>query len=69
MRWKIAGLCALALTAPLGCPHAFGKGGTLDRAASKDLKEQLGTERCDETKLDRFCGVGADRDLCVEECG
>jgi hypothetical protein len=69
MRWKTAGLCALALIGTLGCPHAFGRGGTIDRAASKDLKAQLGTARCDEQQLETFCGVGADWELCIEECG
>ena len=69
MPWKTAVLCALALVGTLGCPHAFGRGGTVDKAAHKDVKEQLDTTRCNEDELKRYCGEDADEDECAERCG
>ncbi len=69
MHWKTAVLCALALVGTLVCPHAFGKGGTLDRATSKDMREQFGTKRCNEEQLLLYCGEGSDADECADRCG
>jgi hypothetical protein len=69
MRWKTAGLCALALVGTLGCPHAFGRGGTIDRATLKDLEELLDTTKCSQEELDDYCNLGADLQRCLEECG
>ena len=69
MHWKTAGLCALMLVGALGCPHAFRRGGTLDRAASKDLRDQLGTKRCTLVELEIYCGEGSDEEECIEKCG
>jgi hypothetical protein len=69
MRWKTAALCALALAGTLGCPHAFGRGGTIDRATLKDLEEHLATTKCTQDQLDLYCGMGADIERCLQECG
>jgi hypothetical protein len=46
MRWGLLVLCALSLAALLGCPHAFGRGGTIDRAARKAIEEHAQTGKC-----------------------
>jgi hypothetical protein len=39
MRGGIVSLWVLALTCLWGCPHTFGRGGTIDRAAAEDAEE------------------------------
>ncbi len=39
MRWRLYVLCALSFAGLLGCPRAFGRGGTLEAAARKDIEE------------------------------
>jgi hypothetical protein len=69
VHWKTAVLCSLALAGLLGCPHAFGRGGTIDRATLKDLKEHLDPEKCTDEDLKTHCELGADLEQCLKECG
>jgi hypothetical protein len=78
MRWKAAliGWVALSL---LGCPHAFGRGGTIDRAAAKDTRQQVAQpedlrksqktpEPCPPwEELEQLC-EDQDDDICPKEC-
>lgn len=68
MRWTTAGLCALSLVGTLGCPHAFGRGGTIDRAMRKDLKERLKNGGCTLDQFDRVCAEGKDLEECLDQC-
>jgi hypothetical protein len=63
-----AGLCALSLVGTLGCPHAFGRGGTIDKAMLKDLKERLKDGRCTEDDFRRYCAPGMDLEDCLDQC-
>jgi hypothetical protein len=69
MRWKTAGLCVLALVGSLGCPHSFGRGGTLDKAVRKDVKEGLDTQKCTQEELELYCDEDPDGAECLRECG
>jgi hypothetical protein len=72
MRWQMAGVCALLMAGTLGCPHAFKRGGTIDRAAQKDVKESLDTVERDCTDQERalFCPRGQeDSEECRQICG
>lgn len=40
-------LLVLLLAVMTGCPHAFGKGGTIDMAIRKDMAEYYSKRRCD----------------------
>jgi hypothetical protein len=68
MRWKTAWVCALLLAGNLGCPHAFGRGGTIDKAMHKDLMERLKNGRCSEDDRLFYCPVGGDPEECLENC-
>jgi hypothetical protein len=46
MRWRLLLLCALSLAGLLGCPHAFGREGTIALAAQKDIEEWLKMGKC-----------------------
>jgi hypothetical protein len=37
---------ALLLTVETGCPHAFGRGGTIEMALRKDLSESYSNRSC-----------------------
>jgi hypothetical protein len=74
MRWGATLVCVLSVGA-MGCPHAFGRGGTIDRAARKDAKEvaepsERGKlkERCPPPEeLEQLCEDPADA-ICPREC-
>lgn len=71
MKWTPV-VCAVWLAGLTGCPHAFGRGGSIDRAAEKDVKENLGPQRRDCTAEDRarFCANGQQRsEACLRVCG
>jgi hypothetical protein len=71
MRWKYAA-CVLWLAGLTGCPHAFGRGGTIDRAVAKDMKENVGPQRrrCTEEVRKRLCPTGQESsEECLEVCG
>ena len=69
MRWKAVGVFVLLLAGTLGCPHAFGRGGTIDKAMHKDLMEQLEDGQCSQTDIERICSPGGDVEACLKECG
>ena len=68
MRWKTAWGFALLLAGSLGCPHAFGRGGTIDKAMHKDLMEQLEGGHCTRSDLEIFCPPGGDVETCLKNC-
>jgi hypothetical protein len=66
----------LALLVLLGCPRAFGPGGTFDRALKKDqkarlepsrLREKAGPECPPDNELELLCEYPED-DICPKEC-
>jgi hypothetical protein len=64
-------VCTLLAVGALGCPHAFGRGGALDKAAHKDVKGNLepGGD-CSKQDYETFCGNGQeDSEECRQECG
>jgi hypothetical protein len=63
-----AGLCVLSLVGTLGCPHAFGRGGTIDRAMHKDLMAQLKDGKCTLDQINRYCAEGKDLEDCLDQC-
>lgn len=69
MRWKTAGLCVLALVGSLGCPHAFGRGGTIDRAAHKDVEQAFDFEECTEEEYQENCKPDHTSEKCRKACG
>lgn len=70
MKWKRVA-CALWLAGLTGCPHAFGRGGTIDRAVAKDVKESLEPiPDCTDELLERLCPVGqVHSEECLRVCG
>jgi len=69
MHWKTAVLCALALAGTLGCPHAFGRDGTIDRAASKDVEELLDSADCTDEEYKEHCAPDPSSEKCRKVCG
>jgi hypothetical protein len=69
MHWKTAALCALTLVGTLGCPHAFGRGGTIDKASHKDAREALELGDCTEDDYRQYCEPDANNEQCIEKCG
>jgi hypothetical protein len=71
MRWmQVASV--LWLVGLTGCPHAFGRGGTMERAAAKDTKENLDQQHPDCTPRVRkvLCPTGQPRsEDCLRVCG
>lgn len=70
MRWKSVA-CVLWLVGLVGCPHAFGRGGTIDRAVAKDLKESLELlPKCTDQVRRSLCPDGQERsEECLRVCG
>jgi len=68
MRWKTAWVCALLLAGTLGCPHAFGRGGTIDKASHKDLMEMLKDGPCSQKDLALYCKPGMSFEECLAAC-
>jgi hypothetical protein len=68
MRRKSAWGCALSLIGTLGCPHAFGRRGTIDRAIRQDIVERLQNGRCTPEQIDLHCAEGKDLEACLEPC-
>jgi hypothetical protein len=58
---------AAVLLGAAGCPHAFGRGGTIDRAVYKDIIENLRANDCNPEKVREVCGDEF-YDACMEEC-
>ena len=71
MRWKQVA-CVLWLAGLMGCPHAFGRGGSLEHAAAKDTKENLGpaVPECTDQLRRQLCPDGQPRsEDCLRVCG
>jgi hypothetical protein len=55
-----------------GCPHAFGRGGTIDRAVAKDMEENLGPQslECTDAVRKQLCPEGQEwSEECLRVCG
>ena len=65
-RWCIAAW-VLVVLAGVGCPHAFGKGGTIDQAWLKDYSENASARGCPEAELKEECGAEDFQD-CMANC-
>jgi hypothetical protein len=62
---SVAGMWLLLLTT--GCPHAFGRGGTIEQAALKDTIERPRKNSCHPDDVLESCGEdGYER--CMEAC-
>ena len=46
MNWRLIACSTLLLAVGTGCPHAWGRGGTIDRATAQDIDEMLHEEDC-----------------------
>ena len=74
MRWSNVWGCALSLMGLLGCPRAFGPGGTIDRGLKKDqaalqefAKPKPKGECPPDAELEVLCEYPED-DFCPREC-
>lgn len=71
MRWMHVA-CVLWLAGLTGCPHAFGRGGTIDRAVARDMDENLDPQRrkCTEEVKKSLCPDSQERsEECLRVCG
>lgn len=70
MRWMTV-VCVLWLGGVTGCPHAFGRGGTLDRAMAMDIEERLEDyPDCTPEVHQEIClSERRDAQACFERCG
>jgi hypothetical protein len=70
MRWKSVA-CVLWMAGLTGCPHAFGRGGTIDRAVAKDVQESLEPiPKCTDELRGRICPDGQEpSEECLRVCG
>lgn len=70
MRWTHVA-CVLWLAGLTGCPHAFGRGGTIDRAMAKDVKESLAPlPKCTSKLLEELCPPNQEPSAeCLRVCG
>jgi hypothetical protein len=46
MGWRLTVIGMLLLALGTGCPHTWGRGGTIDRALEKDIQKRLREHRC-----------------------
>jgi hypothetical protein len=70
VRWMTAGLCALSLVGILGCPHAFGRGGTIDSAVHQDVREGLDDDDgCTPQEYEENCVPDPNSEQCRKVCG
>ncbi len=67
MRWGTAWICVFALVGGMGCPDAFGRDGTIDRAVRKDVRENL-RKNCSEDEIEEFCEDPTSEE-CLKNCG
>ena len=67
MKRALIAAWTLVLLGGTGCPHAFGRGGTIDRAIHKDVIASLRKADCTPQKVREACGDEL-YDLCMEEC-
>jgi len=67
--WKSAWILVLLMGGALGCPHTFGRKGTLDRAAHKDAIEGIRSEDdCPLEDVEQFCAESPNPEDCLERC-
>lgn len=68
--WKAAWILVLLIGGTLGCPHTFGRKGTLDRAAHKDAIEGIRSEEdCPPLEdVEQFCAESPSPEDCLERC-
>ncbi|ATB27457.1 hypothetical protein MEBOL_000899 [Melittangium boletus DSM 14713] len=57
----------LVLLVGSGCPHAFGKGGTIDQAWLKDFSANASARGCPKEELQEECGEQG-FDGCMKDC-
>lgn len=69
MRWRTVCVDVVLLDVLTGCPRNHMPGGTLDRAAHKDLKTWLEHTRCNDADYEDFCEDQENSPECIEECG
>jgi hypothetical protein len=65
-----AGVLLIFSMVMTGCPSEFGKDGRLNKAAAKDMKENLLIiKRCSDLERQRVCANGQQNSLACRECG
>jgi hypothetical protein len=68
--WRAAGILVFLMGGALGCPHTFGRSGTLDRAAHKDAIEGIRSQDdCPLEDVEQFCAESPDPEDCLRKCG
>lgn len=68
-QWKLLGAVMPLLLGALGCPHAFGRGGTIDRAAHKDVEEGASWFKCPPPEeVAEYCAKQPDPEDCYSAC-
>jgi hypothetical protein len=65
-RWLATLLCIWVLAMTAGCPHAFGRGGTIDRAVLKDVMERI-RQNCTKAEIERYC-QNIESEECFNHC-
>jgi hypothetical protein len=71
--WKFIALLLPLVVGALGCPHTFGRGGSVDRAVHKDTLQGARPPESYECPLlgedvEDFCGEQANTQECLERC-
>ena len=69
MRWLQAAVLVLSVLAMIGCPSEFGKDGRLNKAAHKDVQEQLVIKRCSDAYKEKVCKSPQRNEQKCLECG
>lgn len=67
MKRALSAAWMLVLLGETGCPHAFGRGGSIDRAIHKDVIASSRKDDCDPQTVLEVCG-DEPYDLCMQEC-
>lgn len=71
--WKFVGLLVPLVVDALGCPHTFGRGGSVDRAVHKDTLQGARPPESYECPLsgeavEDFCSEQENMEECLQRC-
>lgn len=69
MRWRTVCVDVSLLAVLTGCPRNHMPGGAFDRAAHKDVKEQLEDDGCSDQDFDKYCRGKEESEECLKACG
>ncbi|WNG50782.1 hypothetical protein F0U60_46630 [Archangium minus] len=72
MGWRLTFFSTLLLAVCTGCPHAWGRRGTIEQAAAQDIDEMLHEEDCplDVKTWKKLCSMPGnwESSQCPREC-